>query len=228
VLLLLVGNADPTALQRHRSDFLVVAAAEVTPLVRTERARLAQLVILGFLVLVGSGFVDVVHAALGAAVLVLLLRIITPGQARSSLDLDVLVTLCASFGLGEAVKSSGLGVYLARHLVDACQVVGDAGPLLGVLLATAIVTQVVTNNAAAIVMFPIAVSTAAAAHHDPRIFVIAVILGSSMSYLTTFGYQTNLMVAGLAGYRARDFLPLGSALLLLSLVVSGALLSWQL
>jgi di/tricarboxylate transporter len=227
VLLLLVAGDDMSALQRHRSHFLVVAPVDVTPPVRRERSRLVLVVVALFLVAVTTGLLDVIHAAIAAAVAVLALRIITPAQARASLDLDVLVTLCASFGLGAAVKQSGLAAYLAKHLVEGSSAFGHAGPLIGVLLATVVITQVVTNNAAAIIMFPIAVSTAAAAHQPGRPFVLAVIMASSMSYLTTFGYQTNLMVAGLAGYRARDFVPLGSALLVLSLVVTAPLLATQ-
>ncbi len=223
-VLLLLSGPDAAALQR--GDFLVVAPVAVDPPVRRERSRLVLLVLLGFLAAVISGQVDVVHASLGAAVAVIGLRILTPAQAGAAVDLDVLVTLCASFGLGAAVAVSGLAESVAGVLVDALSFAGERGVLVGVLLATVLLTQVVTNNAAAIVMFPIAV--AAAGTSDVRPFVLAVVLGASLSFLTTFGYQTNLIVAGLGNYRARDFLGLGGVLLLVCVAVLGTMLSLQL
>ena len=184
------------------------------------------LVLLGFLGAVLSGEIDVVHAALGAAAAVVVLRILTPSQAGAAIDLDVLVTLCASFGLGAAVASSGLARSVASGLVDLLP--GDAGGLIGVLLATALLTQVVTNNAAAIVMFPVALATASQTGQDPRPFVLAVVFAASLSFLTSFGYQTNLIVAGLGNYRARDFFALGGTLLVVSLVTLSLLLTAQL
>ena len=137
----------------------------------------------------------------------------------------MLVTLCASFGLGAAVAVSGLAESVAGVLVDALSFAGERGVLVGVLLSTVLLTQVVTNNAAAIVMFPIAVASAGTS--DVRPFVLAVVLGASLSFLTTFGYQTNLIVAGLGGYRARDFLGLGGALLAVCVAVLSVLLSLQ-
>ncbi len=227
-VLLLLSGPDAATLERGRGDFLVVAPVVVSPPVRRERSRLVVLVLLGFLVAIGTGRVDVVHAALGAAAAVVGLRILTPAQAGAAVDLDVLVTLCASFGLGAAVAVSGLASALAGVLVDALSFAGDRGVLVGVLVATAVLTQVVTNNAAAIVMFPIALASATEAGQDPRPFVLAVVMGASLSFLTTFGYQTNLVVAGLANYRARDFLALGGLLLVTCLVVLSALLSTRL
>ena len=225
-VLLLLSGPDAATLERGRGDFLVVAPIDVDPPVRRERSRLVLVILAGFLAAVLSGQVDVVHAALAAATAVVVLRVLTPSQAGAAIDLDVLVTLCASFGLGAAVSVSGLAEELASGLVSL--VPGEVGALLGVLLATALLTQVVTNNAAAIVMFPIALATAHDVGQDPRPFVLAVVMAASLSFLTTFGYQTNLIVAGLGNYRARDFLGLGGALLLMSVALLGVMLAAQL
>ena len=224
-VLLLLSGGDAATLRRGGGDFLVVAPVTVDPPVRRERSRLVLLVLGAFLAVVCSGVVDVVHAALGAATAIVVLRILTPAQVRAAVDLDVLVTLCASFGLGAAVDRSGLARNVAQALVDGFSWLGDAGVLLGVLLATALLTQVVTNNAAAIVMFPVALAAAADAGQPVRPFVLAVVLAASLSFATSFGYQTNLIVAGLAGYRSRDFLLLGSILLVVSIAVVGVALA---
>jgi di/tricarboxylate transporter len=154
----------------------------------------------------------VLQASLLAAFALLALRVMTPAEARAAVDLNVVVTLAASFGLGAAMMTSGLADELAHLLVVAFDGLGSAGVLVGVLVATVLVTQVVTNNAAAIVMFPIALAVAGAVGGDVRRFAVAVAVGASMSFLTPLGYQTNLIVQGLAGYRFLDFLPLGAVL----------------
>jgi di/tricarboxylate transporter len=95
---------------------------------------------------------------------------------------------------------------------------GDLGLLFGVLLATIIVTEMISNNAAAVLLFPIAITTAAQAGLDPRPFAIAVALGASSSFLTPIGYQTNTMVYGIGGYRFGDFARLGFPLAILMVI----------
>jgi di/tricarboxylate transporter len=109
---------------------------------------------------------------------------------------------------------------------------GPVGSLVAVYLATSIFTEVITNNAAAALMFPIALSTAersvAAGHAtDPIPFLIAVAIGASASFATPIGYQTNLIVQGAGGYRFRDFLKVGAPMNLLALIVGVvAIIAW--
>lgn len=224
-VLLLLSGRDGASLRRGHGDFLLVAPIAVDPPIRREQSPLVLLVLASFLAVVATGLVDVLHASLAAASAVIGLRLLSPSQVRAAIDVDVLVTLCASFGLGAAVSQSGLARSMAGVLVDAFAFLGGVGALLGILLATAVLTQVVTNNAAAIVMFPVALAAAAESGQPVRPFVLAVVLAASMSFVTTFGYQTNLMVAGLANYRARDFVALGSVLLATSVGLTLLLLA---
>jgi di/tricarboxylate transporter len=223
-VLLLLAGPDATKLRRGQGDFLVVAALGAQTPVNSRQSPLVLLFVGLFLVCASTGLLDVVHAALAAASALLVFRIVTPTQARSYLDVEALVTLSASFGLGAAVAGSGLAGDIAQVLSEILSFAGDAGALIAVLLATAMLTQVVTNNAAAIVMFPIALAVAASVHQPSRPFVIAVVIAASLSFLTPFGYQTNLIVAGLANYRSRDFLRLGGLLLALTLLTAAPLL----
>jgi di/tricarboxylate transporter len=219
VLLVLAGPAfRPLALDRR--DFLVVSALDGDPPPREEKAPLVGLIVVGLLVLVTTGVLDILPAAFLAAFAVVALRILSPSEARDAIDLDVIVLIAASFGLGAAMESSGLASDLSRVLVEPFGDFGDRGLLLGVLLATMVLTELITNNAAAILLFPVALSTAAAAGLDPRPFAIAIAIGASSSFLTPIGYQTNTMVYGIGGYRFGDYARLGLPLSVLMIVVA--------
>jgi di/tricarboxylate transporter len=143
-----------------------------------------------------------------------LTRTLTPSEARNSVDLDVIITIASAFGLAAAIESSGLAAELATGIVDALDGLGPRGVLLGIIIATIVLTELVTNNAAAALMFPIAIATAPAAGLDPRGVAIAVAVAASASFLTPIGYQTNTMVYGPGGYRFSDYARLGAPLTL--------------
>ena len=219
VLLVLAGPAfRPRALDRR--DFLVVAALDGEGPPREEKAPLVGLVILALLALAGTGLVDILPAAFLAAFAMVGLRVLSPAEARDAVDLDVIVVIAASFGIGAAIESSGLAKDISGSLVEPFGAFGDLGLLLGVLLATMVLTELITNNAAAILLFPVAISTATAAGLDPRPFAIAVAIGASSSFLTPIGYQTNTMVYGIGGYRFGDYARLGLPLSILMVVVA--------
>lgn len=219
VLLVLSGPAfRPRALDRR--DFLVVAplAGEGPP--REEKAPWVALITVALLVLVGTGVLDILLGAFLAAFAVVALRILTPTEARDAVDIDVIVVIAASFGIGAAIESSGLASNLADVLVEPFGRFGDLGLLFGVLLATMVLTELITNNAAAVLLFPVALQTALAAGLDPRPFAIAIAIGASSSFLTPIGYQTNTMVYGIGGYRFGDYARLGLPLSIVMVIVA--------
>jgi di/tricarboxylate transporter len=174
-------------------------------------------------VVAGSGLLPMLNAALLAAMLMVAGRVLTPQEARRAVDLDVIVLIAASFGLGAAIESSGLASVLAGGIVAASDAFGGIGILLAVALVTVLLTELITNNAAAVLVFPVAVSSAVAAGYDPRPFAIAVAFAASASFLTPIGYQTNTIVYGPGGYRFSDYLRLGTPLTLVELVMLGLL-----
>jgi len=125
------------------------------------------------------------------------------------------VLIASAFGLGAAVQSSGLATAGAELLTGLMAPFGPLGALAGVIIATVIVTELVSNNAAAVLMFPVGLAAAAAIGADPRPFVIAVTLSASLSFLSPIGYQTNMMVYALGGYRFTDFARIGAPLTVL-------------
>jgi di/tricarboxylate transporter len=208
-VLLVVAEPAFTEAMRDRPDFSVIAPLDGRAPLRRRSARLVELVTLAFVVVAGTGLVDLTRAAVGTALALMVLRAMTPNEARRSVNIDVILMIAFSFGLGAAAAESGLAQELADGLVSVTERWGDLGVLAGILLATMLATELLSNNAAAAVVFPIAVATAAQTGLDPRPLAIGVLIMASCSFLSPIGYQTNTMVFGMGGYRFLDFTRLG-------------------
>lgn len=208
--LLLLADVGFKGRWRESGHFLLIAqTGRRKPKMPGRKAGLTGLITLGLVLLAGAGIVPILEASLMAAVLLVAIGALTPREARGSIDLDVIVVIAASFGLGTAVAASGLADVIASIILRVFEPLGPLGALAGILLATMALTELISNNAAAVLTFPIALSTAHALSVSVRPFAIAVALGASLSFLTPIGYQTNLMVYGLGGYRFGDFTRLG-------------------
>ena len=214
--------ADETFYPRFRDagDFLVIAPLGGIPPTQPRKAKRVALIGFAFIVLTGTGVLPILHGSLLVALAVIGSRALTLQQARQAIDLNIVVLIGAAFGLGAAVHTSGVGQVIADALVTGLQPFGLIGALAGVLIATMIITEFISNNAAAVLLFPVALATAATLNVDPRPFVIAVALGASLSFLTPLGYQTNMMVYGVGNYRFGDFIRLGLPLNLACVVLS--------
>jgi di/tricarboxylate transporter len=223
--LVLLTDPDFGRRWRHQPAFLVIAALddEIEPVAPGRWRTLA--VLLTMIVVAATGLLPILHAALAAAVLMIVLRVLTPDEAREALDLDVLGVIAAAFGLAAAVEVSGLAGVISDGLIDSLGGFGEIGILLGVVVATVALTELVTNNAAALLMFPIAVSAAPAAGVDPRGMAVAVAIAASASFLTPLGYQTNTMVYGPGGYRVTDYIKVGTPITIIAVVAVTILVS---
>lgn len=197
---------------RDRNDFLLVSRLGGAPPAASRKAGLVGVVTAAIVVGAGAGLLPILHASLVGALLLVALGVLTPAEARGAVDLEVIVLIAASFGLSAALEASGLAWLVAHALVDAFGVLGSVGVLLGVVVATVALTELVTNNAAAVLMFPIAVAAAREIGLEPRGFAMAIAIAASASFLTPIGYQTNTMVYGPGGYRFGDYARLGMPL----------------
>jgi di/tricarboxylate transporter len=197
---------------RDRRDFLLIAPLHGIPPTGARKAGRVLIIGAAFLVAAGGGLLPILDASLLAAAAIVASGALSIRQARDAVDLNIVVLIAAAFGLGAAVETSGLGDVLADLIVSVMMPLGAIGALAAVLVATMLLTELVSNNAAAVLLFPVAVATAAATGSDVRPFVIAVTMGASLSFLTPIGYQTNLMVYALGGYRFGDFARLGAPL----------------
>jgi di/tricarboxylate transporter len=194
---------------RDRTDFLLVSRLGGSPPAATKKAGLVGVIAFLIVFVAGAGLLPILHAALLGAMALVVLGVLSPADARAAVDLDVIVMIASAFGLGAALHVSGLADTLAYGLVGAFGVLGTAGVVLGVVLATATLTELVTNNAAAVLVFPVAMAVAASTGLEPRELALAVAVTASASFLTPIGYQTNTMVYGPGGYRFTDYLRLG-------------------
>ncbi len=213
--LLMLSDEDFLALWRHRTDFLLVSPLGGAPPVTTRSAWLVGLVAVIIVVGAGAGLLPILHLSMLGAIALVVFKVLTPGEARRAVDLDVVLLIAGSFGLGMAMSITGLADRLATGLIDGLGFLGPLGILAGVVVATAILTGFVTNNAAAVLIFPIAASAAAGMGLDPRAAAITVAVAASASFLTPIAYQTNLMVYGPGGYRFTDYARLGVPLTVL-------------
>jgi di/tricarboxylate transporter len=171
---------------------------------------------------IGGNRIGMFYAAAGAAVALVLLGTIAVGEARRALRVDILITIAAAFGVSTAILNSGLADLVAGGIVGAMLPFGAVGALAAVYAATSLFTELITNNAAAALMFPIALATADRVEVAPLPFLVAVAMAASASFATPIGYQTNLIVQGAGGYRFRDFLRVGLPLNALALVTGVA------
>jgi di/tricarboxylate transporter len=217
--LLVLADAGFRQRWRNRPDFLVIAPIRGTPPATPRKAWIIGAIGIGFLVATASGLLPILQASILAALLVLATGTLTPRQARDAVDLNLIVLIAAAFGLGAAVEATGLAAAGADLVTTAMGPAGPIGALAAIIVATVIFTELLSNNAAAVLLFPVAVATATALGADPRPFVVAVTLSASLAFLSPIGYQTNMMVYALGGYRFTDFTRLGAPLTVLCTVL---------
>lgn len=145
------------------------------------------------------------------------------GQAQKAVDVPVMLTIAASFALGAALQETGAAAFVAEGILD----ISSGHPLLTILLvyfSVSILTEVITNNAAAVLVLPIVLSMTASLDIASEPYVIAVMMAASASFATPLGYQTNMMVFGPGGYRFMDFVKVGLPMnLFIGLVTVGVI-----
>jgi di/tricarboxylate transporter len=217
--LLVLASREFRVQWRHKGDFLLISRLGGAPPSATRKApiTLALLVLLVALPLLGV--TDVFRSALIAAGATVLLGVQSPREARDAIDLSVVVTIGAAFGLGAALEEVGIAESVADGLIGALDGFGSVGLILGLLVATVALTELVTNAAAVVLVFPIASRVAVETGLDGRLLIMAVAVAASASFLTPIGYQTNTMVYGPGGYRFTDYLRLGIPLSLATLAL---------
>ncbi len=207
--LLLLADPDFRRRNREGRDFLLVARIGGPSPSASKKAPLVAAIAILIVLLAATDILPILQGALLGAAALIGFRVLTFAEARNSIDLDVIVLIAAAFGIAAAMESTGLAQQIADTLVSTFDGVGDVGIIFGIVVATTLLTEVITNNAAAAVIYPIAVAVAVASGLDPRTVAIAIAVTASSSFLTPIGYQTNTMVFGPGGYRFSDYLRIG-------------------
>ena len=200
--------------QRNSRDFFLVSEIDDASPPQHQKAMLAMSILGLMIVCVTAGWLSMLKASLLAAGLMILTRCISGRAARRSVDWQILIVIAASFGIGSALHSTGAAESIAVSLIN----LAGGSPAISLALmfvTTALLTAVATNNAAAVIMFPIAITTANNLGTSLLPFVITLMVAASASFATPISYQTNLMVFGVGGYRFSDYIRIGVPLTLL-------------
>jgi di/tricarboxylate transporter len=217
----LLLEAHPSFAEQHRNtrDFFLTSTVKDSAPPRHDRAPLALAILAGMLAAAGTGVLTMLNAAMVAAGLLLLTRCISVWGARRSVDGSVLVVIAAAFGISRAMEVTGAATWVATGLLG----LAGTGPwvaLATVYGLTMVFTAFMTNNAAAVLMYPIVIATARGLGVSVMPFVIALMMASSNDFATPIGYQTNLMVQGPGGYRFADYVRFGGPLNLLMMATA--------
>jgi di/tricarboxylate transporter len=207
--LLLLAGKDFLKRWRHARDFYMVSKVTDLPQIDRRKSIISVVTLVGMILLSAFEVIPIFKAAILAAMVLLFTRCLTVVEARRSLELNVLIIIACSFGLSRALEKTGAADFLATHLINSTAFLGPVVLLAAVYFITSLMTEMITNNAAAALAFPIAMSAATQSGLDPKPFVIAIAVAASASFATPIGYQTNLMVYGPGGYRFSDFLRVG-------------------
>ncbi len=201
--------------QHHNSrDFyLINGMGDVQP-VRHQRAPIAIAILVFMMGSVLMGWLSMLQAAMLAAGMMILTRCTSGRIARRAVDWQILVVIAASFGIAQGLHNSGAAASIASYLLSMAD--AQAPVALALIFGlTALLSAIATNNAAAVIMFPIALSSSTALDVSLLPFAVTIMIAASASFATPIGYQTNLMVYAAGGYRFNDYVVFGGPLTLL-------------
>ena len=204
---------------RNTGEFLLISRLDAEIPV-SDRSR--PLALLALAIAVGLplfGLLAITRSTILAAILIVVFGILRPREARDAVDVNVVLMIGGAFGLGAAVSETGLDQRVAGGLLDSFGTFGTVGAIVGLLITTMVLTELITNAAAVVLAFPIAIDVAEQTGLDPRLLVIGIAVAGSASFLTPVGYQTNMMVYGPGGYRFSDYLRIGVPLSLVTITV---------
>ncbi|MBI1320994.1 MAG: SLC13 family permease [Candidatus Hydrogenedens sp.] len=220
--LLLESHGDFLRKFSNSQDFYLVSSREDTTPRRHHLAWVAIAILMGMVLLAATETLSMLNASLLAAGLMLAAGCCTGDEARRSIDWPVLLVIGAALGLGQAMTQSGAATSIAEYLIS----LAGGSPwlvLLMVFAVTSLFTELITNNAAAVLIFPIAIASAERLGVNATPFMASIMMAASASFSTPFGYQTNLMVYGPGGYQFADYVRFGIPLNFIVMVVVVAL-----
>ncbi|MEO1686739.1 MAG: SLC13 family permease [Pseudomonadota bacterium] len=212
----LLLEGDPEDIRRLAEDQDLVDLAQPTERpYRRDRAWIVLAVLAAVVLSAAVGLLPIVAAAVIGVAVVLFARCIDADEAFAAVEGRLLALIFAMLGVGAALERSGAVQLIVDAISPTLMLLPPALALWVVYLMCSVLTELVSNNAVAVVMTPIAVALAQTLGVDPRPFVVAVMIAASASFATPIGYQTNTLVYGPGGYKFTDFLRVGLPLNLL-------------
>ncbi len=225
VLMVLAG---PDALKKFKetSDFYVISKMSPDRKIGGWRSLAVGCSFLFILALNTAGLVNLFTLCLWLAGFYYLLKVTNFRTVQRTLDVDLMLVLAFSIGLGKAIKNTGLADTAAQAMNDWFGQFGVVGALVGVYLLSNILTQLISNAASATIAYPVAVAAAQVFGADVMAFIMTVSFAASLDFSTPIGYQTNLMVYGPGGYKFTDYMRVGIPLNIGLLVIVITMICW--
>ena len=222
ILLLLVDEETTERLKKNKNNFIIEELKIENEEIQAEEANyernniITSLAIIAAVIILGAlGWLPISVAALGGVIAMIATENVKAEEAYQAIDWDVIFLLAGLIPLGIAIEQTGTASYIAMRLINASNFLPPIIILAIFYLFTAILTSLISNNASAVLMIPIAVEAASQLGANPFAFIMAVTFAASGSFITPIGYQTNLMVYGPGGYKFKDFLVVGVPLQLI-------------
>jgi di/tricarboxylate transporter len=203
---------------RASNDFIILEDIHYE-IVHKRKIRWAVPIFCSVIVTASLGIADIMVCAITGAFLMLLTGCVQMRGAYRSLQGNILMLIAGTIALGTAMEKTGAAKLYAECFLFLFEDMGPSFVLVGIMLLTSIGTHVLSNNATAVVILPIAIATALSLGVNPKPFIVGVCFGASACYATPIGYQTNLMIYGPGGYRFHDYLKMGIPLNILVLVL---------
>lgn len=224
-LLLIQGPKQSLLGLQTSRDLLVIEQRDVDNL-RQDKALIALGITAAVVLVAAIGWMPILVSALAGVILMVVTGCLKPGEIYDAVRWDIIFLLAGLIPLGIAMDKSGATKWLAEHLVAIGQNLPSAWILTLFFIATALLTEILSNNASVVLMLPIAVEVAKTLDLNPFAFMFAVTFAASNSYITPIGYQTNTMVYGPGGYKFLDFTRVGAPLSLIMAIIIPRLIIW--
>ncbi|WP_086984594.1 SLC13 family permease [Vibrio aphrogenes] len=221
-LVLVPGKGFQSARQAHNKEFVLINDLDSSA--KLDRSKSAM-VLLGFAAIISLsllGVIPIIKGLAGYLVVMLFIGAVGIGELRRRFPIDIVMIVGSALCLAQLMMSSGLSQEIGNGFIHLFHGSGPLGALIATYLLTLLLTELITNNAAAALAFPLGYSMAVGYGVDPMPFIMAVLFGASASFISPYGYQTNLLVYSVGNYRVKDFIKIG---LPISLVYSAVTLT---
>ncbi|WP_457642992.1 SLC13 family permease [Persephonella sp.] len=223
-LLLLITGKDFWQRTEDTTDFYVVS--KVRDIINVD-IKVGNFVLLGFVTVVilsAIGFLPLFTGLILLIAAIVLFKVSSYADIKKGIDINLAIIAALSLAIGKAILITGAAEKITSVILDIFFPFGVLGVLVGIYIITNILTEFITNLAAASMVFPIAVTTAQSLNVEPTAFILAVAYGASASFITPIGYQTNLMVYGVGNYKFKDFIRIGFPISVLYAIICISLL----
>ncbi|MGR5066321.1 SLC13 family permease [Photobacterium sp. DNB22_13_2] len=223
-LVVVPGKNFNTKKQQLNREFVLVNGLDSSARLDSQKSTM---VLFGFMLVIAAALLDalpIIKGLAGYLVLLIVFGVVTFAELRRRFPIDIVVIVGSALSLAQLMLSSGLSERMGDMLMTGFAGWGIYGALVAVYLLTLVLTELVTNNAAAALAFPIAYSLSLSYGVDPMPFIMAILFGASASFISPYGYQTNLLVYSVGNYKLKDYLRVGLPISLVYSVVVLALI----